>query len=148
MKLLLDTGVLGQVCHPRKYSDVRAWAVRAARAHDILVPEVADYELRRELIRIGARRSLDHLDQLERVLHYVPMSTAIWRHAAQLWAMQRQRGRPAADEASLDCDVLLAAQALAEDGIVITFNARHFNGLVAALTWQEVPMSPHKLKPD
>ncbi|MCG8424022.1 MAG: PIN domain-containing protein [Proteobacteria bacterium] len=140
MKLLLDTGVLGQVCHPRKYSDVRAWALRAALAHDILVPEVADYELRRELIRIGAHRSLDHLNELERELRYVPISTAIWHHAAQLWAMQRRRGRPTANHASLDCDVLLAAQALAEGGTVITFNTRHFTGVVEALTWQQVPM--------
>ena len=139
MKLLLDTGVLGQVCHPRKYSDVRAWALRAALAHDILVPEVADYELRRELIRIGAHRSLDHLDELERELRYVPISTAVWRDAAQLWAMQRRRGRPTAGHASLDCDVLLTAQALAEGGTVITFNTRHFTGVVEALTWQEVP---------
>ena len=65
----------------------------------------ADYELRRELIRIGAQRSIDHLDELERELRYVPITTVIWRHAARLWALQRQRGQPAAAPASLDCDV-------------------------------------------
>jgi hypothetical protein len=31
VRLLLDTGVLGQVCHPRKYHDVRSWFRRAVR---------------------------------------------------------------------------------------------------------------------
>lgn len=47
MKLLLDTGVLGQVCHPRKHDDVRAWLQRAVRTHAAIVSEFADYELRR-----------------------------------------------------------------------------------------------------
>ncbi|HEY6035731.1 MAG TPA: hypothetical protein VIV58_15760, partial [Kofleriaceae bacterium] len=58
MKLLLDTGVLGQVWHPRKYHDVRAWFRRAVLEHELLLSEFADYELRRELLRIGSRLSL------------------------------------------------------------------------------------------
>ena len=57
MRLLLDTAVLGEVCHPRKYADVRMWLARAVAHHDLLISEVADYELRRELLRIGSHRS-------------------------------------------------------------------------------------------
>jgi hypothetical protein len=43
VRLLLDTAVLGEVCHPRKYADVRAWLARAIVHHDVLISEVADY---------------------------------------------------------------------------------------------------------
>ena len=56
MKLLLDTGVVGQICHPRKHQDVRHWFASAIGEHDLLLSEVADDELRRELIRIRATR--------------------------------------------------------------------------------------------
>ena len=56
MRLLLDTAVLGEVCHPRKYDDVRAWLARTIVHHDVLISEVADYELRRELLRIASHR--------------------------------------------------------------------------------------------
>ena len=68
MRLLLDTAVLGEVCHPRKYVEVRTWLARVVAHHDVLISEVADYELRRELLRIGSHRSLDHLDELTREL--------------------------------------------------------------------------------
>ena len=58
VRLLLDTGVLGSICHPRRHADVRAWFRRAVTEHAFLVSEVADYELRRELLRIGAALGL------------------------------------------------------------------------------------------
>ena len=53
--------------------------------HDVLISEVADYELRRELLRIGSQRSLHRLDELTRELTYIPMATSTWRAAAKLW---------------------------------------------------------------
>ena len=82
MRLLLDTAVLGQVCHPRKHADVRIWMARAVPEHDVLISEVADYELRRELLRIESNHSLARLDELTRELNYIPVATATWRAAA------------------------------------------------------------------
>jgi len=138
VRLLLDTAVVGEICHPRKYDDVRAWFARAAAAHEMLLSEVADYELRRELLRIDSRRSLDRLDELTRELRYIPVTTATWRAAARLWALQRKAGRVTAAEGGLDGDVLIAAQALAEDAVIVTPNTRHFESMVRAVTWQEV----------
>jgi predicted nucleic acid-binding protein len=138
VRLLLDTAVVGEICHPRKYDDVRAWFARAAAAHEMLLSEVADYELRRELLRIDSRRSLDRLDELTREIRYIPVTTATWRAAARLWALQRKAGRVTAAEGGLDGDVLIAAQALAEDAVIVTPNTRHFDSMVRAVTWQEV----------
>jgi predicted nucleic acid-binding protein len=140
MRLLLDTGVLGQVIHPRRHADVRAWLARAVAVHEFLVSEVCDYELRRELLRIGARRSLERLDEMERELRYVPVTTATWRSAAGLWAMARRAGRPSADRRSLDADVLVAAQARAEDAVVVTMNPTHFELFVEAIEWSNVSL--------
>jgi predicted nucleic acid-binding protein len=137
VKLLLDTVVLGEICHPRKYPEVKGWLGRVVKEHEILVSEVADYELRRELHRIGAQRSLARLDELTRELRYVPVTTATWRAAARLWAMLRNAGVPTAASAGLDGDVLIAAQALAEDAVVITTNTRHFERVVRAGSWRD-----------
>jgi predicted nucleic acid-binding protein len=142
VKLLLDTGVLGQICHPRKHDEVRAWFRKAVREHMILVSELADYELRRELIRLGASRSLARLDELTRELLYAPITTATWRHAASLWAAARAAGVVTATPDALDGDVLVAAQALEENATIVTTNVKHFQALTArAVEWSAVPVT-------
>ena len=138
MKLLLDTAVLGEICHPRKFDDVRAWFARTAVDHEVMLSEVADYELRRELLRIDAHRSIARLDELTRELRYLPVTTATWRAAAKLWAVLRKSGIVTAAGAGLDGDVLIAAQALAEDAIVVTPNTRHFERVVRAVGWRDI----------
>lgn len=81
MKLLIDTGVLGQICHPRRHEEVRAWFRRVVRQHVLLT---------RELL-------------------YAPITTAMWRRAAALWASARSAGVVTAHEAALES---LAAPAL------------------------------------
>lgn len=139
MRLLLDTGVLGQVCHPRKYGDVRVWFRRAVVEHEILLSEFADYELRRELLRIDSRRSLRRLDELTRELQYIPVTTATWRATARLWADQRRAGRPTGD--GIDGDLLLVVQAREELAGVVTLNEKHFAGLIDVYGWASVPIS-------
>jgi predicted nucleic acid-binding protein len=140
VRLLLDTGVLGCICHPRKHGDVRAWFRSALREHAFLISEVADYELRRELLRIGAALSVAHLDELVRELPYVQVSTATWRRAAALWASARNAGAVTAPPEALDGDVLIAAQAIEEDAAIVTMNTRHFAALaVPTYEWAAVP---------
>jgi hypothetical protein len=38
VKLLLDTGILGQICHPRRHADVREWFRRAVQEHGLNRP--------------------------------------------------------------------------------------------------------------
>lgn len=104
-----------------------------------MVSEIADYELRRELLRIDSRRSLARLDELARELRYLPATTATWRAAAQLWAEQRRVGNVTG--AGLDGDILIAAQAIAELATVVTTNEKHFDGLVDALAWPAVSLA-------
>jgi len=114
---------------------------RAVYEHDVLISEVADYELRRELLRIGSNHSLAHLDELTRELTYVPMATATWRAAAKLWASLRREGKVTAPPSALDADVLIGAQGLSERATVVTPNLRHFEGIAPALDWPDVPLA-------
>lgn len=106
----------------------------------IVVPEIADYEVRRELIRRGASRGIKRLDDLRNRYVYDPLTTEILRQAAVFWAALRREGRPTADPQALDADVILAAQAvlLCSPGdrvAVVTSNARHLGRIVEIRDW-------------
>jgi predicted nucleic acid-binding protein len=78
---------------------------------EIVIPEIADYEVRRELLRAGKDRGLGRLDALKGMLEYAPITTPVMLKAAEFWATARKMGRQSADDASLDADMILVAQA-------------------------------------
>ena len=100
--------------------------------------QIADYEVRRELLRAGKTRGLARLDLLKNTLDYLPLTTAVMLKAAELWAQARNQGTPTADAKALDCDVILAAQALTENGIVATENVGHLSLFVEAKDWRDI----------
>jgi len=116
MIVLLDAGPLGLVTNPRGSSESLAckqWlAMLLAQGARVMVPEIADYEVRRELLRAGRTRGVIHLDQLKATAGYVALTTEIMLQAAELWAQARKQGRPTAPDLALDGDVILAASAL------------------------------------
>lgn len=147
MILLLDSGVVGRLCHPSAAQRVdiedRLAEIRARPGRQVILPEVVDYELRRKLLHLvtvggAARSSLQRLDDLVRSLDYLPLDTSTMRRAAEIWADARRRGLPTAPDTSLDIDVIPAAQALAVGGTVVTTNPRHLERFVAATTWEEL----------
>ena len=146
--ILLDAGPLGLVTNP-KYSPqslacsqwLQALVASGAR---VIVPEIADYEVRRELLRAQKCRGLERLDALNSLLRYLPISTAAIRRAADLWAKARQQGQPTAGDKALDGDVILAGQAItldASDVLIATTNVGHLSRFVRAELWQDVRVS-------
>lgn len=118
MHLLLDSGPLGLITHPKGGPDAVEcvdWFARLLQAGaTIYVPEIIDYELRRELLRThlkgGDRAGLTKLDALVTGRSYLPLTTAVMRRAAALWAQARNQGKPAARDEALDADMILSAQ--------------------------------------
>ncbi len=107
------------------------------------IPEIADYEVRRELMRAGKSRSVQRLDELASEIGYRSLSTAAMREAASLWARARNEGNPTASAEALDADVILAAQTSeasqeAGDAMVATTNPRHLSRFVDAHYWQQI----------
>lgn len=124
--VVLDAGPLGLASKPRGKPDAdrcRAW-IRTLDAAGVrvVIPEIADYEVRRELLRSGATAGVARLDLLESALDYDPITTPAIRQAAGFWALIRQAGLPTADRHALDADCILAAQAavLRGPGDVVT----------------------------
>jgi predicted nucleic acid-binding protein len=145
--IVLDAGPLRMSTNP-KAKDVPLQCQQWLRSllqkgEKIVIPEIADYEVRRELIRAGLLQSLRRLDNLKQTLEYIPIQTETLLLAANLWAEARQSGYPTADPKALDGDVILSAQArlLANDStdvIVATTNVAHLSRFVTALDWQAI----------
>jgi predicted nucleic acid-binding protein len=106
----------------------------------IVVPEITDYELRRELLRMAHGASIRRLDALAQATEYLPLTTAAMRKAAELWALARQQGQPTAGDNTIDADMILAAQALTLGGpvVVATTNIGHLARFVSAEHWQNI----------
>lgn len=143
--VVLDTSPVGLLARRRGIpivDECRQWQKDLlGRGARVILPEIVDYEVRRELIRLNAASSLARLDRLAITLEYLPLTTEAMRLAAQLWGQSRQQGQPTADPKELDGDVILAAQAilLGElDSIVATTNVGHLTRFVTAKRWQEI----------
>jgi predicted nucleic acid-binding protein len=155
--ILLDTGPLSLVTHPKGGESARACKVWLQEILDagavVKVPALSDYELRRELIRSGKQTSLDRLDALNDTLGYLPIGPddLIW--ASHLWANARNRGLTTADDLALDGDCILAAQAesaprsilpaefeqeVEASVLIATTNPKHLARFSPARLWSEI----------
>jgi len=114
--IVLDTGVLGMATNPNATPEaeaVRRWLEDITDQGDmIIIPDIADYELRRKYIRNHNLKGLRKLKSLILNTNYLSLSTPVMRTAAQLWAQVRQQGATTASDKALDGDVILAAQVI------------------------------------
>ena len=145
--ILLDSGPLGLVTNPKASGETFVcyqWMVsQTHQGRKVLIPEIADYEVRRELIRAGKMRGLARLDRFKIDFGYLAISTATMILAAELWAKSRSMGLPNASDDALDADVILCAQAmlLEEFGHQVTVastNIKHLEKFVTALNWSDI----------
>lgn len=144
--ILLDTHPLSQVTHPKINPKVKQWLNSLNKTETaIRVPEIADYELRRELLRQGKTKSIERLNQLSQIC-LIPLTPATMQKAAELWAWVRNQGQPTASNDSLDGDVILAAQAILQlrafdEVSVVTTNYKHISRFksegIFVKDWQE-----------
>ena len=145
--IILDTGPLGLLTrshHVPIASQCVQWLRELLVAGErVIVLEIADYEVRRELVRLNAASALRRLDILVTQMEYAALTTATMRSAAQLWGQLRRQGQPTADPHALDGDVILAAQSLSlvtagESVLVATTNVGHLSRLVPADLWTNI----------
>ncbi|MGH9424994.1 MAG: type II toxin-antitoxin system VapC family toxin [Terriglobia bacterium] len=143
--VLLDTSVLSLVSNPRPSPLIlacRQWTeTLIQRGNKVFIPEIADYELRRELLRAKKTKGITKLDSLCPQFKYLPLTTTAMRQAAVFWAQARQQGQPTAADNTIDCDMILVAQAAtlgAANFIIATTNIRHLTRFVPADLWQNI----------
>lgn len=145
--ILLDSAPLGMVTNPKASLQNVACAnwlkILLANGDFVFVPEIADYEVRRELLRADKTHGIARLDALKNVLHYLPITTQTMLKAAEFWASARKQGKPTASDFALDGDMILAAQAFSlenkmDEIIIATTNVKHLNLFANAIEWQKV----------
>jgi predicted nucleic acid-binding protein len=143
--VVLDAGPLGLLCDPRLRPDTlacRRWATDLRTAgHIVYIPTIADYEVRRELLRARRVRSVTALDDLYHWLRELPLTPATMRRAAELWAQARQVGQPTAGDNTIDADIILIAQAESVNDpstLIATTNVGHLARFFPAELWSNV----------
>ncbi|MEG4488852.1 nucleic acid-binding protein [Microcoleus sp. D2_18a_B4] len=148
MIVLLDSGPLGILTNPKGPPvtvECQLWVESLLfKGYRMILPEIADYEVRRELLRANKLAGIKRLNECKsRWLEYLPITTPVILKAAELWATSRQAGMPTADPKELDGDVILAAQALlvSESGervVIATTNVGHLSRFVDARHWRDI----------
>jgi predicted nucleic acid-binding protein len=142
-RIALDTGPQSLLCH-RKISlpdvrEIRQWLRTQTDVGAVIyVPEIADYELRRDLLRARKTASVRRLDALIAELDYLPLDTPAMRRPAELWAQARNMGLPTAPPEALDGDVIIAAQAESAQAVVATVNVGHLSRFITARHWRDI----------
>jgi hypothetical protein len=147
--IFLDTGPMGVLTNPKRPPETVAalgWAIALMSAgHRLMVPAMADYQVRRELERAGKTAGIATLDAWNgaRPDRYLPLSDSALRLASRLWARARNAGTPTGDPKDLDCDVLIAAQTLdtsiaPADLVIATVNVGHLSLFVPADLWTNI----------
>lgn len=145
--VFLDTGPLGMASNPKSTPENDAcqqWVKDLVTAGvRVFVPEIADYEIRRELLRADKTEGIKRLDILKAALEYLPLTTEAMLLASELWAKARKEGHPTAQDKALDGDVILSAQALSaglpvSEIVVATVNVDHLIRFLPAKNWKDI----------
>ncbi len=149
LTVFLDSGPLSLITSPKRTSEtieIVQWviAMRAA-GHRFVVPAIADYEVRRELIRARKSRSVVQLSAFNTAApgRFLSVTNSALLLAAQFWAQSRNAGATTADPKELNADVLIAAQAIdagipSADFVIATNNLGHFSRFVPADLWSNI----------
>jgi predicted nucleic acid-binding protein len=143
--VFLGSGPHGLLCHSRRSAvavSCEQWlAALLTAGRRVIVPEITDYEVRRELLRISRTRGSARLDALSQITEYLPITTAALRRAAELWAVARHQGQPTASDNTIDADRILAAPKLTlgtSDFVIATTNVGHLSLFVPAELSQNI----------
>lgn len=156
--IFLDAGPLGTLIYskPQSRKEIGDWmrSMREAGAKFALT-SVADYEVRRELIRMSqsgkdkvrqefAKRAIVRLDEFIEAVGYLSLSQEVLHCAAEMWGDMRRRGLATCDDKELDCDVILCAHAkvaCGKDGLIATSNDRHIGHLADNAEWHAITVA-------
>jgi predicted nucleic acid-binding protein len=146
--VLLDAGLIGLVTNPNLSPESTActrWLQTLITSGiRVIIPEIADYEVRRELLRANKVKGIARLDELAKLVEYLPITTTAMRQAAIFWAQARQQGQPTAGDKTIDSDMILAAQATTlgiRDVVIATTNVGHLSRFAQADLWQNITPS-------
>lgn len=136
---LLDTNIISSILNRKADSDSDSQRIKIKLQNvlrenaTILISPVVYYEIIRELYRKDAPKQIEALVSLVSNFNWCDFSKDTWDTGAKLWAKCRNEGKPTTGSSvldkSIDADVLIAAQAVEHEAIVVTKNTIHFEYL-------------------
>jgi hypothetical protein len=152
MIIIIDSGILGQLCRPNLAADTLAlknWLDRMLVRTTVVSSKVCDYEVRRGLFLAKKQGlvadGLPILDELHQLIDFIGVDDRIWDLAADLWATARASEQPTSSNLNLDADMVICAtsQDLAtrypgQEVVIVTTNVRHLSRFANAVVWQDV----------
>jgi hypothetical protein len=103
MIILIDSGILGQLCRPnldRETLNLKSWFDRMLIRTNVVSSKICDYEVSRGLLL--ARKQglvadgLSILDDLSHLIDFLAVDDRILDLAADIWATARASGQPTA----------------------------------------------------
>ncbi len=145
--IILDSAPVGLITNPKATPvavQCQEWfSTLFERGYEVILPEIIDYEIRRELLRANKLSGIRKLNQLKQEIIYLPITTEVMLKAAELWAQVRNQGKSTADNKALDSDVILASQSIlvanyGHEVIIARSNNKHLSMFIDAREWQEI----------
>jgi tRNA(fMet)-specific endonuclease VapC len=105
----------------------------------MILSPVVEFEVRRGLSHLKLTNTEKQFDVAMTRFKYSPFVRDTWLRAAELWAHTRRSGRVVSD-----ADILIAAQAIELEAVLVTDNEKHFEvfkpfGLIVENWKQDVP---------
>lgn len=152
MIILIDSGILGQLCRPKldgQTLSLKGWFDRASIRCYVVSSKICDYEVRRGLFLAKkqglAAEGLSILNDLYQFIYFQPVDNTILDLAADLWATARIQGQPTAGKDDLDADMIICAtwQNLTDrypgqEVVIATTNVRHLSRFANAFKWEDI----------
>jgi hypothetical protein len=159
MIVFLDSNIIGLICSTNAQfvaaNECRRWFETSfTRGVRFVTSDLCDYEVRRGLISSSIRSKktapgialLDEL-KIDGFVEFLPVATAAFELAANLWARANNDGRMTRDERNIDVDIIISAQyRLLKDEfpgqrvIVATTNLKHLSLFCDAAHWQDIKL--------
>lgn len=153
MIVFIDSGVLGILANPNKTgeaSDCEEWLYTLlSQGVYVCSSDLCDYEVRRSLVLVSEKKpelkSIDNLDEIREIISFLPVTSALLKKAASVWASARSQGIPTSDDKSLDVDMIICTQSqmIKEEFpgryiVIATTNVKHLSRFAEAKTWREI----------
>ncbi len=116
----LDTNIITFLLKDEK--SVVSQADRVTRnGHELLIPPIVDYEIRRGLASKRYEKRLEKFERLQQILSVGSFSLSVWRKSAKIYADLREQG-----QLIEDADIFIAAFCIVGGYTLVTDNTKHF----------------------
>lgn len=157
MIVVLDTNILGVLATPNDSESLERegesrevyycteWLYRLlSKGAQVVIPNICDYEIRRELIRISSS-SVEELNNLRESLDCYEVTFDVLEEAAEIWAESRKISQPNTQKENIDVDCIVAAccRVLERENsgrvvILATKNIKDFQRTTNCALWQDI----------